>query len=174
MLIQKKSILLFLSSENFCEQEYLTVKSIMQKNGFSIFISSDANSLCIGGNGLKVRPDVNIYNINKNNFGAFIIIGGKGIIDYWNNPVLKSAILDFFNNGKIVSSICAAGVLLAKSGILNSKEGTVFPEYKKEFEKSGVVYKDQKVVVSGNIITAQDPSSSVDFINAIINQLKIY
>ena len=66
MSIQKKSILLFLAAENFCEQEFLTVKNIFLRKGFNLFISSDANSLCVGGNGMKVKPDVNIYNINKN------------------------------------------------------------------------------------------------------------
>lgn len=170
-MIQNKSILLFLPSENFCEQEFLTVKSILQKKGFTLFISSDANSLCVSSRGLKVRPDVNIFNINKNNFGAFVILGGKGIIEYWNNKKLKSSVLDFYNNGKVVASICAAGVILANSGILRNCEGTVFPEYIKEFQKNGAIYKDQKIVITNKIITAQDPSSSVDFANAIADHL---
>ncbi|MBZ0184338.1 MAG: DJ-1/PfpI family protein [Melioribacteraceae bacterium] len=171
MSIQKKSILLFLAAENFCEQEFLTVKNIFLRKGFNLFISSDANSLCVGGNGMKVKPDVNIYNINKNNFGAFVIIGGKGIINYWDNQILKSSVLEFNKNNKIVASICAAGVIIAKSGILNQKEGVVYPDYKKEFDRTGVIYKDQDVVVEGKIITAKNPASSVEFADAILNRL---
>lgn len=173
MLIQKKSILLFLAAENFCEQEFLTVKNILTRKGFMIFIASDADSLCIGGKGMKVRADVNICNINKNNFGAFLIIGGKGIINYWENKILQKIVIDFYESKKIVSSICAAGVVLAKSGILNQKNAVVFPEYKKEFDKNGVIFKDQNVVVEGNIITAQNPASSIEFVDTIVNRLKI-
>ena len=83
-----RSLLIILPAENFNEEEYLTTKRILEISGFKLFIASDANVLCVGKNGLKVRADVSFFNMNENNFAGIVFIGGSGVKKYWENQNL--------------------------------------------------------------------------------------
>ena len=167
----KKSVLLVLAADDFNEQEYLTVKTIFEREGFKVFIASDSNSLCTGNKGMKVRPDVSFFNMRANNFSALVIIGGGGIKRYWGNQNLHTLVNAFYNAGKIVSAICGAPVVLASAGILYEKEAACYPENKKDLEREGAVYNDSPVLVRKNIITAQGPAAAEDFVRAVIEQV---
>ena len=171
MTTAQRSILLILPADNFNEQEFLTVKNVLVKKNFNIFIASDAHTLCIGSDGLRVRADVNLYNMHVQNFAAVVYIGGEGVRNYWNNLMLQKIASDFNKANKIVAAICSAPVILAKAGVLSEREVTCYPADKKEIEKTKSIYKDQPVVVCGNIITAQSPETSSEFVNMIVSHL---
>jgi putative intracellular protease/amidase len=167
----KKSILLNLPAQNFSEQEYLTIKETLEKTGFKVFIASDANALCVGDNGMKVRPDVSFYNMNESNFGGIIFIGGKGLRNYWDNINLHQISKKFDTSKKPVGGICSAPVIFARAGLLNNDKATCYPDDRNELEREGVVYQDIPVFVSKNFITAQGPEAAFDFANAFIEQI---
>ena len=165
----KRSLLIILPAENFNEKEYLTVKHILEISGLKLFIASDAHTLCVGKNGLKVKADVSFFNMNVNNFAGIVFIGGSGVKKYWNNEHLQIIIKKFYEKKKLVAAICSAPVILARAGLLEGKDATCYPEDRREMEKCGINYIYQSVVIQKNIITAQDSSSSQDFANAIVN-----
>ena len=164
-----RSLLIILPAENFNEEEYLTTKQILEASGFKLFIASDANVLCIGKNGLKVRADVSFFNMNENNFSGIVFIGGSGVKKYWDKENLHKIAKKFFEKKKLVAAICSAPVILARAGLLDGKDATSYPEDRREMEKCGINYIYQSVVIQKNIITAQDSSSSRDFANTIVN-----
>lgn len=167
----KKNALLILPSKMFNEIEYTTIKNGLEKSGFKVFIASDAQSLCVGKNEMKVRPDVSIYNIHESNFLAIVFIGGSGVKDYWNNKELHNYANEFHKAGKLVTAICSAPVILARAGLLNNIEAVCYPDDKIELEKEGAIYLDQPVVISENIITGRDANAALDFVSAIISKL---
>ncbi len=163
----KNSVLLILPAQNFNEEEYLVTSNSLNKAGIKIFIASDANFLCVGSNGLKVKNDIQFYNIHESNFGGLILIGGKGTRDYWNHPVLISTVQKFVKNKKTVGAICSAPIILAKAGVITGS-ATCYPDDKCELEKNGVNYKDEPVVSVKKIITARDPAAASEFINTFL------
>lgn len=167
---KNRSVLLFLPVNDFNEQEYLVIVGALCKANLKVFVVSDANNLCVGSNGLKVKNDIQLYNTNNNNFGGFIIVGGNGTRGYWNNKHLHSIVQKFVDSKKIVGAICSAPIILAKAGVLKGS-ATCFPTDCKELEKNGIHVSDYSVVRSGNIITAKAPSSSDEFIKAFIYAL---
>jgi putative intracellular protease/amidase len=170
--LAKTSVLLFLPAQDFNEQEYLIILNALEAFDIKIFIASDANSLCVGSNGLKVKNDVQLYNVHEINFNGFIIIGGSGIKNYFNNNRLIFIAKKFAENRKPTAAICGAPIILAKAGLLKNK-ATCHIDYKTELEREGVQYIDQPVVVDKNIITGQCPSSAPEFIKIFLHQLTI-
>jgi len=166
-----KSILFILPKKNFNEVEFLTTKRLLEKGGCSIFIASDANSFCEGKNGLKVKNDVSLFNINENNFGGIVFIGGSGVKEYWNNQFLHKITKKFFEKKKITAAICSAPVILAKAGILKNVAATCYPDDKAELIKAGAEFKDENVIVRKNIITAKNAQASEEFAEAILAKL---
>jgi protease I len=167
----EKSILVVLPARDFNEQEYLNVKNILEKSNFKLFIASDAYALCVGNNGLKVRPDVSFLNINEKNFAAILFIGGSGVKNYWDNSNLHIIARSFHKNKKPIAAICSAPVILAKAGLLSNIEATSYPADKTELEREGAKYKDLPVVVDQKIITAQGAAAVTEFSNAVIDQI---
>ncbi len=166
-----KSILLVLPSVDFNEQEYLIIYNSLIKNGYKVFIASDANAVCVGQNGLKVKNDVSFFNMREANFTALVLIGGKGVKLYWDNSQVHALARNFLKAKKIVSAICSAPVILARAGILNGINAVCFPDDKREIEREGAIFTDSPSVISKKIITGQGPSYANEFVNSLINEL---
>lgn len=170
--MKKKNALIILPATEFNETEFSVVKSKLTAAGISVFIASDTSGLCIGSKGLKIKADVSFYNINAGNFDAIVIIGGKGVLKYADNEILLSAVRSFNDRRKIVSSICAAAVVLAHAGVLKDVPVTAYPETESELLKYGAEFTGEPVVVHKNIITGKNPAAAVDFTDALISCIK--
>jgi len=167
-----RSILLFLPAKNFNEHEFTVVKKALEVQGMNIFIASDTPGVCVGNNGLRVKADVSLINGRASNFKALILIGGDGARNYWENASVHKLLKDFHLGNKLIGAICSAPVTLAKAGLLNGKEGTCFIDDKKAFLKSGALFLETPVVVSDNIITAQNPMAASEFVQTILDHIK--
>jgi len=169
MSIVKNSFLVFLPKKDFNEEEFIAVKKRLLKAGKNIFITSDDHTVCSGNKGMKVKSDINFANVNVNNFNAFVLIGGAGNRNYWQNEQLHKIIKKFFDSKKVIAAICSAPVILAKSGILQNKTATCFSEDKSELINAGINYQDRNIVNDRNIITAEGPKSAVQFAETILH-----
>lgn len=168
----KNSFLVFLPKKDFNEEEYITVKRRLLKSGNNIFITSDDHFACAGSKGMKVKSDTSFYNVNVNNFESFILIGGTGSRNYWKNEALRKIIKKFFEAKKVVAAICSSPITLAKAGILQNKKATCYSEDKMELINAGIDYQDKNVVIDGNIVTANDARSALQFAEAVLHLTK--
>lgn len=170
ILLINRGVLLVLPSQNFNEEEYLIITHSLEKENIKIFIVSDAISLCKGENGLKVKNDIQFYNIHESNFSGLILVGGSGMRNYWNNPIVQLTAKQFIKSKKPVGAICSAPIILARAGLLTGC-ATCYPDDKNEFELNQINYKDDAVVINKNIITAKDPSATSEFMKAFLYEL---
>jgi len=168
----KNSILIFLPASNFSEEEYQIINRVFAKAGKKVFISSDSYSVCKGDRGVKVKADIDYFNVNEKNFSAIVLIGGKGSKEYWDNEYLHKIVKKFKSSGKIISAICSAPITLARAGLLSKISATCWSEDKNELIKLGVQYQDRNVVVDNNIITADGPRSAEQFAESVVNMTK--
>ncbi|MDP2037287.1 MAG: DJ-1/PfpI family protein [Ignavibacteria bacterium] len=167
---KNNSVLLFLPAQNFNEHEFLIVSNSLDVAGYKAFIVSDSSFLCVGSNGLKVKNDVQLFNAHESNFAGFIIIGGSGTRNYWNNLSLQNIAKKFALNKKPVGALCCAPVILAKAGLL-TEPATCFIDDKTALEREGVEFVNSQVVTNRKIVTGQDPASSSEFVNTFIHEL---
>ena len=168
----KNSFLIFLPKIDFNEEEFTTVRRRLMKSGKQVFITSDDHFVCSGSKGMKVKSDTSFYNVNVNNFRAFILIGGRGSRNYWKNESLHKIIKKFFDAKKVIAAICSSPVILVKAGILQNKNATCYSEDKMELINAGIDFQDKDVVVDGNIVTANDARSALQFAEAILHLTK--
>jgi len=161
-----------LPANDFNSEEFILTKQTFEKNGFKVFISSDAYALCQGDNGIKVKADVSIFNIHASNFNAVIFIGGDGVRRYWENKSYHKIANSFAQSDKVVAAICAAPIILQRAGLLNNKNATCYPPDRKELERGSTKYQDASVVVEGKIVTGQSYLAAVEFADAVIQVIK--
>jgi len=170
--ITQNSILIFLSANNFSEEEYLNIKKVFLNSGKRIFITSDSQTVCSGENGLKVKADTGFYNVNEKNFAAVVLIGGKGSKDYWDDETLHKIVRNFQSAGRIVAAICSAPIILARAGLLTNIPATCWAEDKNELIKLGINYNDRSVITEKGIITSDGPRSAEQFAETVLNLIK--
>ena len=165
----QNSFLIFLPKKDFNEEEFTIINRRLLKAGKQVFITSDDHSICSGSKGMKVKSDTSFYNVNVNNFGAFILIGGTGSKAYWKNDALHRILKKFFEAKKVIAAICSSPITLAKAGILQNKKATCCSEDKLELINAGIDYQDKNVVVDGNVVTANDARSALQFTEAVLH-----
>lgn len=168
----KNSFLIFLPKKDFNEEEFTIVKRKLLKASKQVFITSDDHFACTGSKGMKVKSDTSFFNVKVNNFCSLILIGGAGSRNYWKNEALHKIIKQFFDAKKVIGAICSSPVTLAKAGILQNKKATCYPEDKMELINTGIDYQEKNIVVDGNIVTANDSRSALQFAEAVLHLTK--
>jgi protease I len=122
--------------------------------------------------GLKVKSTLLVEDINPDDFGALVYIGGSGAAIFFDNYNALKLATDFLKQLKPVASICIAGVILANAGVLKNKKATVFIDGKESLVKCGAIYTGAPLEIDGNIITANGPDVAEDFGKAILKAFK--
>jgi protease I len=176
MAENNKKILMVVAFRDFKDEEYFIPKKILEKNGFFVEAISDQKGTAMSVDGQKIEIQKTPYEINPKDYAGVIFVGGPGMGERLDNVDFQDLAREFYGQGKLVSAICLAPALLAKTGILNGKKATVWSS---EVDKSaleiltenGAIYQEASVVRDGNLITADGPQSADDFAQTIIDYL---
>ena len=172
---------LVLLAEGFEEVEAITPVDYLRRAGIDVTIAALGNDLSVkGSKGIKVSADTCLNNITGEGYSAWdgIIVPG-GLPGADNIAASKEAgdlIKAIGAAGKLVAAICAAPVrVLFPLGILDGKKFTCYPGLEKAILSSGkgntLEWKQDRVVVDGNIITSRGPGTAGEFACAIIDKL---
>lgn len=170
-----KKILLVIAQEQFRDEECFVPKQLFEAAGVKVTVAAESTKTAKGMLGGTIKPDITISDARIDDYDAIVISGGPGSRKYlWNNKALQKLVKEVYALKKVVSAICISPVVLARTGILNGKESTVFksPDTVRELKEHGAVYLDRDVVVSGRVVTGRDPASAEAFGKAVLETLK--
>ena len=147
-------------AEGFEEIETMTIVDVLRRAELKVVTAGLSDTIVKGSIGVKVIADELLQDINPDEFAAIVLPGGApGYINLSESERVLDIVRDFDSQNKMVAAICGAPTVLARAGILNNKNATVYPGLEKELPKPI----DKKVVVDGNIITSQGPGTAMDF-----------
>jgi len=158
-----RKALIIIAHEIFRDEEYLEPRKVLDENGIQTTVASWDTGIAIGKFGTQVPVDTTINEVDINQYNAIIYIGGAGSRQYWNNSIAHKIAQEAVAERKVLASICSAGVILAKAGILKDKKATCFSGDSEELKKEGAIYTEEPVVQDGLIITANGPKAALDF-----------
>jgi protease I len=77
-----------------------------------------------------------------------------------------------FKEGKLVAAICHGPSVLVSANVLKGKKVTCFMSIKDDVMNAGARYKDEKVVVDGNLVTSRSPADLPEFMKAVLLALE--
>lgn len=171
-----KKIAMIVAWKNYRDAEYFVTKENLEAGGAEITTASTQMGKAIGADGGEVEIDILESDLNLADFDAVVFIGGPGALKYLDNQISYALAEQTLAQGKILAAICIAPAILAKAGALQGKKATVWSSSLdksavKTLKENGAVYEKTPVVTDGKIITADGPSSSEAFAEAIINAL---
>lgn len=165
-------ILMILAPGRFKDEEYEKPRKIFERNNHKITIASTITTRDIYGMaGRKAKADILLDNVDISKFDAVVFVGGLGMKELWDNPKAHEIAREAAANGKVLSAIDIAPVILARAGVFEGKRATVYYSEAKEITSKGGTYTGSPVTVDGNIVTGKGPEASDEFGVAVIKAL---
>lgn len=161
-----KKIVMIIAPENFRDEELLVPKQHFEGKGIKVAVASTKKGACKGSRGAVVNSEMNLSEVDVANFDAVLFVGGGGTPTVRKEERAMEIAQEAAERGKVLGAICWATTTLAKAGVLEGKNATVWAGPDSEFgmdtndyiESMGATYVAQGVVVDGNIATADGPA----------------
>ena len=164
--MKKVAVLL---AEGFETIEALTSVDILRRAGVTCTTFGINEVEVTTSHSITIRAD-EVLNDEIYNCDVVILPGGMpGAVNLRDNEKVNEIVKKFYDEGKIVAAICAGPITFGKLGIVNGKNATCYPGF--EDQLVGCNYKDELVVVDGNIITGRGPAAAIPFAFEILNHI---
>ncbi|MEN9950418.1 MAG: hypothetical protein RLY85_1170 [Bacteroidota bacterium] len=166
-----EKVLLVIAPQVFRDEELFETQEEIEKAGLETVIASTFKGTCNGKLGGKAEATVGIDEAKAADYQAIVFVGGMGSQVYFDHAKAHDLAWEMYADGKVVSAICVAPVILAKAGLLKDRKATVFSDEEYTLKQYGALYTGEAVTIDGNIITGNGPASSRAFGKAVAKQV---
>ncbi|MDP2624748.1 MAG: DJ-1/PfpI family protein [Candidatus Peregrinibacteria bacterium] len=160
-------VLMVIAPERYQDLEYERPKAVFEKAGYEVFTASTVEE-ANGKLGGTAKVDVQLTDVNHEDYDVVTFIGGTGVFDYFENPVAQEIATAFYNANKLTGAICAAPGILANAGLLKGKTVTCWSGEAEHMQEIGANYTGNPVERDGLIITGSGPDAATEFGEAIV------
>ncbi len=170
-----KKAALIIASQEFRDEEYFITKEVLEKNNITVKTVCDKTK-AIGRFGGEAQADILINELKVDNFDAIVFIGGSGAVKLLDNELSYELARETLSQKKLLAAICIAPTILAKAGVLENRQATVWSNSMdksavKILLENGAVYQEKPIIKDNNIITGQDHKAAREFGEAIVFEL---
>ena len=124
-----------------------------------------------------IKPQTLLDEIDPDLIDGIAIPGGLGSKGFYKDAYDERLLhlLRLMNErGKPIASVCVGAMPIAKSGILRGRKGTTYFQSEKrrrEMEEYGVILSEEFIVIDGNIITSNSPSTAIGVAFALLEKI---
>ncbi len=119
-----------------------------------------------------VPVDGTFGDLDVSTIDALVVPGGTVNADTIRQDEDAQAIVrEALESDKPVAVICHAPWLLISAGVAEGRTLTSFPSLSVDLRNAGATWKDEEVVVDGNLITSRNPDDLPAFVEAISDAL---
>ena len=158
-----------LLAEGFETIEALTTVDILRRAGVTCNTFATKNLEVTTSHSITIKAD-KVLNDEVYDYDVVVLPGGMpGSVNLRDDDKVNELVKKFYDEGKIVAAICAGPITLGKLGIVNGKNATCYPGF--DDQLVGCNYKEDLVVVDGNIITGRGPAAAIPFAFEILKHV---
>ena len=159
--LQGKTIA-FLATDGVEQIEYTEPrKAVEQAGGAAHLVSLEAGEIQ-GFNHLDKGDtfpvDKAVAEASADQYDGLVLPGGVANPDALRTDADAVAFVKaFVESGKPVAAICHAPWTLVEAGVLRGRRLTSWPSLQTDLRNAGATWRDEEVVVDGNLITSRNP-----------------
>ena len=155
----------------FEEIEAVTNIDVLRRASIEVVTVSLDSLDVMGDHDIPIIADKRIDQVNIDEFDAIVLPGGMpGAGNLRDNAKVLEYVRKIDEKGGLVAAICAAPMVLEAADLLEGKNATSYPGFAKEMQSCN--YKEDRVVIDGNIITARGPGVAMEFALTIVEYLR--
>jgi 4-methyl-5(b-hydroxyethyl)-thiazole monophosphate biosynthesis len=178
--VNKKVLVLL--AEGFEGVEAITPIDYLRRAGIEVTIASIGKGLTVKeSHGIQVTADTNLESLleggtlTPSSWDGVLVPGGlPGTNNIAASREAGVFLKEMAASDKLISAICAAPArVLFPLGLLDGKKFTCYPGEEEKVLSAGTtaVWKQDRVVVDGNLITSRGPGTAGEFACAVIEKL---
>jgi deglycase len=170
MKLDGKKVLMVIPRTQFRDEEFFEPKKILEDEGASVVVASNAAGTCHGMKGGTAQAAVSVADVKVDDYTGIVLCGGSSVPEFfWNDKKLVEIVTAMAAAKKVVAAICLSTVVLAKAKLLAGREATVYflPKALEELKAGGAKYVQETLIIHDNIILAEGPLDSQRFGQAI-------
>jgi archaeal arginyl aminopeptidase len=163
---------LLVSGDLFEDTELLVPWYRLLEERIDVDIVSIKVGTITGKHGYRVKVNFSLAEIDQSSYDLLILPGGKAPAKLRESEVLLSLVRHFFSEDKVVAAICHGPQILVSAGVLRGRKATCYKSVAEELRRTGADYRDEEVVVDGNLITSRMPADLPAFSREIIKKCR--
>jgi len=154
----------------FEEIEALTVVDVLRRGGVEVIVGGTIEGPIEGRSGISVLADMSLDEIDAERLDMIVLPGGMpGATNLKEDLRVQDIVQSLHKRGKYIAAICAAPTVLSALGLLEGKRVTSFPSVKDQLSETD--YREERVVVDGNLITSRSPGTAMEFAMKLLELL---
>jgi len=158
-------------AEGFEEIEALTVVDVLRRAGAEVVTAGIGRGPVTGRSAIPVTPDTTFDAIDPGEFDMIVLPGGMpASATLRDDDRVLDALRRVAAAGGHVCAICAAPIALRRAGLLEGAAFTSYPGMRPDLPQEG--YREERVVVSGRMITSRGPGTAMEFALALVEALE--
>ena len=173
--MNKKALIMTWDGHSDQELQYAYYR--LKEDEFQVDIMSNSIGETIGVNGLKLKSDYNYTSLEMHYLGflksydLLILPGGvKAMEKLRQETSAIDFVSDWFNQGKIIGSICHGSQLLISAKVCPGLNISGYYSIKDDIENAGAKYIDQPAVVSKNIVSTAHYKNLGPWMKAVLQK----
>lgn len=153
----------------FEEIEAVTIIDVLRRADIAVVVAGLTPGPVTGSHGIAVDTDADLEQVLNDSFDLIVLPGGMPGADHLENHAgLQARLQAQSNAGARLGAICAAPKVLAAAGLLKGRAATSYPGF---LSAGQVDYREEAVVVDGNITTSRGPATALRFALQLVEQL---
>ena len=120
----------------------------------------------------RIPVDKTVAEVSVEDYAGLVLPGGVANPDALRLDEQAVALVrDFLASGKPVAAICHAPWTLIEADAVRDRTLTSWPSLRTDLTNAGATWKDEEVVIDGNLITSRNPGDIPAFNNALLEAL---
>ncbi|KND00062.1 DJ-1 family protein [Spizellomyces punctatus DAOM BR117] len=121
---------------------------------------------------VKIVPDTGLSAVKDKTFDAILLPGGMGGAEAFSkSSTVHELLSQYYSQQKVVAIICASPIVLKAAQVAKGRSVTAHPSVKDQLVQD-YNYKEERVVVDGNLITSRGPGTAFEFALAVVKKLQ--
>lgn len=146
----------------------------LQEAGYSTRLAAPERRIYTGKHGYPAASDLLLPDARSADFCGLLVPGGFMPDKLRRDAQVLALTREFFEQGKLVAFICHGGWIPISAKILHGKRVTGSLGIKDDLENAGALWRDEPVVVDGNLISSRTPRDLAPFAKAMVDFLQAH
>ncbi len=163
---------IMISADGFEDPELLKPLEALRADGIEVTLATPEGAAIHGKRGATVEADSSIEQVDASTFDLLVLPGGKAPSKLRKDPKVLAIAREFFAADKPVAAICHGPQILVSADLLRGRKATAYEAVAPELKAAGADYRDEEVVIDGNLITSRKPSDIPAFMRAVRERLR--
>lgn len=159
-----------LLTDGFEDIEALETLDIIRRAGLLAKTVGIKSGKAVSSHNVTVLCDLTFEDADFSDMTMLILPGGPGHTAFLESDKVLNLIKSAYEKGIHIAAICASPSVIGEMGLLKGRRFTCFPGFENKIK--GGIYSPEKVVSSGQFITARGAGAASDFGFEIVKLFK--